>query len=457
MKRIHSALALVLFLAATLAAAGQDSRPAAPGREELIRIAEEVKKDVEEIRGWKFKHDVKTDVRTEAQLREFIEKKLFEEQYAGDKLKVTEAFLRMVGLIPADCDLRKTTMDVLLNQIGGFYDPDTKAFYMMDRGGYGPLLTRTLVAHELTHALDDQYTQLDKLVHAAGETEDAGFAIGAVVEGSATHLMMIYMQRAMASGKYDAAELGQAMQDEMKRSEVFMKAPRYFTTLAANYLCGMYFVSNGEPPVQPKAGGAAELAARTMQQRMLRLFKDLPASSEQILHPEKYWDDEKRDEPVVLDDKVIESLVRPAGSHVIHRSVIGELLCAILASDPADEFDMMLSASPDYWTNDAAKGWGGDRFFLIADGPDEKAATKDLKNRRGVWVTMWDTPDDREEFIDDFQFHRPEPARRLIRLGERVAIFTFVFSPESHAALESVLANVKLDFRKGGKPWNPAK
>lgn len=457
MKRIHTALALVLSLAAAFAAAGQDSRPAAPGRDELIRIAEEVKKDVEEIRGWKFKHDVKTDVRTEAQLREFIEKKLFEEQYAGDKLKVTEAFLRMVGLIPADCDLRKTTMDVLLNQIGGFYDPDTKAFYMMDRGGYGPLLTRTLVAHELTHALDDQYTQLDKLIHAAGETEDAGFAIGAVVEGSATHLMMIYMQRAMASGKYDAAELGQAMQDEMKRSEVFMKAPRYFTTLAANYLCGMYFVSNGEPPMQPKAGGAAELAARTMQQRMLRLFKDLPASSEQILHPEKYWDDGKRDEPVLLDDKAIESLVLPAGAHVIHRSVIGELLCAILASDPADEFDMLLSASPDYWTNDAAKGWGGDRFFLIADGPDEKAASKDLKNRRGVWVTMWDTSDDREEFIDDFVHFRPDPTRRLIRIGARVAVFTFAFSADAHAAFETALSNAKLEFRKGGKPWKSDK
>lgn len=457
MKRIQTALCILLVLATAPFAVAQVSRPAAPGREELIRLADEVKKDVEEIRGWKFKHDVKTDVYTEAQLRTFIEKKLFEEHYAGEKLKVTETFLRMVGLIPADCDLRKTTMDVLLNQIGGFYDPDTKSFYMLDRGGYGPLLTRTLVAHELTHALDDQYTNLDKLVHASTETEDAGFAIGAVVEGSATHLMMIYMQREMASGRFDASELAQTMKDEMARSELFMKAPRYFTTLAANYLCGMYFVSNGEPPAMPRNGGAAELAARSMQQRLLRLFKDMPASSEQILHPEKYWDDAKRDEPVILKDEAIERLIVPAGSSIIHRSVIGELLCAILTADPDEPFDVMQSANPAYWTNDAAQGWGGDRFFLVADGTDEKTAARERKNPRGVWVTMWDTPDDRKEFIEDFEAHRPDPQRRLIRLGDRVAIFTFGFAAEAHAALETALKSANLEFTKNGKPWKPAK
>lgn len=437
-------------------ALAQQSQPTAADREKLIQIADEVKQDVEKLRGWKYKHDVKTDVYTEVQLRAFIEKKLFEEQYGGGKLEATQALLRMIGLIPADCDLKKTTIDVLLNQIGGFYDPDTKSFFMMDRGGYGPLMTRVLVAHELCHALDDQYTDLGALIKEAGASEDAGFAVGAVVEGSATYLMMRYMLQAMKSGKFDSEELARTMKDEMARSDAFLKAPRYFTTLAANYLCGMHFVSNGETPGPALDPQAVEAAGRNMRKRMLRLFKDMPRSSEQILHPEKYWDTDERDDPVVLDDKSIERLITPPGTFVIERNTIGELLCALLTSDNDAPLDMMMANVPSYWTNDAAAGWGGDRFFLLAEGADAAAALKEMKNRRGVWVTMWDTKSDREEFIEDFKEYRPDPGRRLIRVGARVAVFAFGFSAEAAAAFEKSLAAADLDFKNSGKDWRTA-
>ena len=314
-------IGLACHLLLTAAAGAQDSKPAEMTDADLVKMAHEIEKEVEAIRGWKFKHEVKTAVYGEEQLRKFIEKRLFEEEMGGGKLEQTQAMLRMLGLIPADCDVRKTMMDVLLNQIGGFYDPPSRSFFMLKRSGvtYSPAFSRVLIAHELTHALDDQYVDLDKLLKGPDLTEDRGMAIGAVVEGSATQLMTVYMLRLMKSGKLDHDELGQVMKDEMAKSEVFTRAPRYFTTLLANYICGMYFVVNGD--VQGLAGENGDAVA----DNVLKALKNPPQSAEQVLHPEKYWKKSLRDLPVVIDDGDVEKRLTGNGRFVVHKNTLGEL------------------------------------------------------------------------------------------------------------------------------------
>jgi len=326
------------------------------------KTSAEIEREVEAIRGMKFKHPVKTDVRSEKELRAFIEKELFEEQLGQGKLQQTEAFLRMAGLIPRDCDMRKTILDVLLNQVGGYYDPKTKAFYMLQREGvgYGPLLNRTLIAHELTHALDDQHFDLARLMKAAEASEDAALAIGAVVEGSATHLMTVYMTQAVASGKYSLDEVSAVAAEEMKRSAPFLAAPRYFTTLAANYTLGLLFVMGAD------AGGLAginEASADKIQKHMRQLIAEPPQSSEQIIHPEKYWKEAARDTPVTVDDEKTERLILDGlkaggveGVHVVHKNTLGEMLCALLTGKNQEPSDMFQMTLPTYWTNDGASG-----------------------------------------------------------------------------------------------------
>lgn len=431
-----------------------DAKPAAGGSmsiEALMKLADAAEKGVEEIRGWKFKRPVKREVYTEPELRAWLEKRLFEEELPEPLLRRTQAFLRITGLIPPDCDIRKTYMDVLLNQIGGFYDPATDTFYMLNRQGvdYGQLLNGMMIAHELTHALDDQYVDLDKMIKQAPRTEDAQFAVAAVVEGSATVVGIRYMMRAQMTGEHDIAELQRVQAQEMERSQVFLESPRYFTTLAANYICGMFFY--GPEGMAGMAAMGADKKTDVTGDKLLKLAKDPPKSSEQILHPEKYWDARQLDEPVVVADGQAEGLIGLPGYRVVHRNTAGELLCAVLTTPEAEKVNVMALGLPTYWTNDDAAGWGGDRFYLLARGDSEEAADK-LADLKGVWITLWDTRSDRNDFLAAYR-DRELPGRRAGKLGDRGALFLFGFDEEQAAATVERFQSNPPAFTKGGKPW----
>jgi len=445
-------IAALLTAPETPFAAAQQARrnATAPSGGDWAALVEELQEEVEELRGWKFKHPVETGVCSEKRLREFIQKKAFEEEYGPDGLLRAQAFLRMVGLIPADCDLRQTILDVLLNQIGGFYDPTAKVLYVLDRSDidYGPLLSRIIVAHELTHTLDDQYVDLDRLIKSRERTEDWSLTVGSVVEGSATALMMRYTLKAMNSGQYDPVQLIQLVRQEQERSRTFLEAPPYFSSLATMYMCGMSFLQGG-------ASGPA--VPENVGQKLLQAAENPPVSTEQILHPEKYWNKAKRDYPVEVDEADVERLLRPLGLHVVHKDTVGELLCALLTTDENRVLDMIMVSLPSYWTNEAATGWGGDRFFLLAEGKDAQAAKKNLKGLRGVWITLWDTAVDRREFVEDYALERELPARWAFELGDRGTVYLFGFDPAQREALQRRFERAPPAFRKDGKPWTATK
>lgn len=452
-RRMTAALLILLTLCpATLTAqTAPASQPTGMTTAELIETAKRIEPIVERLRGWKFKHPVKTDVYEEPALRKYIEKKVFEEQYAGGKLERTEAFLHLVGLIPPNCDLRKTTLDVLLSQIGGFYDPPTKSFYMLKRKGvdYGPLLNGVLIAHELTHALDDQYQDLQKLTENPDLSEDEAMAIASVVEGSATIVMIHYMRDAMdkmsgADEQTMQRDMQRVMESELERARPFIEAPRYFSALVAAYMCGAWFLTrnNAEEWADPTAG-------KRIGERVLQAMKDPPQSTEQILHGEKYWDRAHRDEPMRFDDGAITKLLEGSGQYVVDRNTVGELYCALLAAGPGDTFNMAAAAAPTYWTNDAATGWGGDRFFLLAEGSSREDALKTLRNPRGVWITAWDSADDRDEFFDDYKRMRDLPEWAAVKVGARVAIFYSGCKPDEAEKIQARISAQPLTLHQG--------
>lgn len=435
------------------------SAPASrPSVEQWRQMAVEVQAEVEKLRGWKFKAPVKIDVYGPAQLRAYIERRLFDEMYGGGRLERTEAFLRTVGLIPPACNLRQTTLDVLLNQVGGFYDPQTRTFHMLQRDAvdYGPLLNRTLIAHELTHALDDQYVDLHPLAFDPSLSEDAAIATGSVIEGSATALMTRYMMREMESGRYDAAQLAEVAAREIERAEPLRRAPPYFSALMAQYVCGMYFVFRGDLSALGGQAGEAE--------NVLAALRDPPRSSEQILHPEKYWRAGLRDEPVLVDDAQVVALLETPGRKVLHINTVGELLCALLATDEGRELNMTAAGSPAYWTNGSASGWGGDRFFLLGELPADRSADSRSADRgggtlpgetKGLWITAWDTPEDCDEFVEDYLRERDLPGRLVARFAPRAAVFGYGFAQDEFDGLIARLKGASLRFRQGGAVWSP--
>jgi hypothetical protein len=274
-------------------------------------------------------------------------------------------------------------------------------------------------------------------------------AIGSVVEGSATALMYRYMQQEMATGAYDAKAVQAAAAREAKRSAAFFEAPPYFRTLAATYICGQSFLRKGRSMLQVmndrEDRGVGE-ALRDCVQRP-------PQSSEQILHPEKYWDADLRDEPVRIVDAKVDGILQAASRSVVHRDTVGELLCAILTRTDrnASTATAALMSNPSWWTNSAAKGWGGDRFFLVAhDGAAEVPLVL-----RAVWITAWDTTTDRDEFTAAHDHHQPQAMRSMRTIGARVAVYYYGWDAAAEARLHDELQAVVGLFTREGGTWDP--
>ena len=115
---------------------------------------------------------------------------------------------------------------------------------------------------------------------------------------------------------------------------------------------------------------------------------------------------------------------------------------------------MMLAGSAAAWTNPAATGWGGDRLYLLVDAKDREAALKDFKNPRAVWITAWDTRDDRDEFVDEYAFQRDLKSRRESPIGDKVAVYTFGLTEAQHDQIVKDLERGALRMRRDGQPWS---
>ena len=441
-------LAVVAML--LLAVVGMRGAAVAAEDSALVEMAKEVAGEVEALRGWKFKTPVGHKFASPQDVRAYLDREVAEQCPPG-KIARLEASLRMVGLLPPDCPLKSTMLGLLQEQVGGYYDTEAEALYLVDRGQpLPPLIQRVMLAHELTHALDDQYVDLDAFLGLLiGRSEDLDLTAMSVVEGSATALMTRYMARAALSGRFDAQALQSYAQREAQRSRKLLDAPRYFTAMLGAYVCGMEFLARGNL--------VAVLAGKgpSVGDSLVAAAKDPPQSMEQILHPEKYWNEASRDAPVVLDDAAAARLLQGDGRWVVHADTVGEMLIAILTNPPGVRQSLLGMNTASAWTNRGAAGWGGDRFFLLADGPDADTAGRNLKHLRGVWFTLWDTPDDRNEFIETYARGRQGDDYVLATLGNVGAVALFGFDDADAAAMVKRLVGSPPTMTRGGKPWSP--
>jgi hypothetical protein len=440
----------VAVLAACVLAASPATQSIAAGTahgEALEKMADEVAKEVEQLRGWTFKHPVKKERISVTQAKADVRRMLLTGDTSEHRARV-QAFLRVVGLIPADCDLVTTSLTVLDQQVAGYYEPATRTLRLVDRPvSTPPFVERMILAHELTHALDDQYIDLADLMKPGIGTEDAEFVATALGEGSATALMLQHMFAAQQSGRFSVGDLAQYMAEELARAKTLEQLPRFFSAMFGSYVVGAAFLAKGELTgllTQPDnhAVGEALLAAR----------RSLPRSSEQLLHVEKYWDASHRDEPVVFDDKAIDRWLGRSGRHVLHRDTLGELLTAILTVPRDAARDIASLQSVSSWTNAGAAGWGGDRFYLLADS-DSPATLQTTKALQGVWLSAWDTPKDRDEFLVALDKGSPAPNSISVPFGRQLAVVFVAIPPAERDALVRRLGLMPVPMTRGGRAW----
>ena len=335
-------------------------------QEELEKVSQSIQHDVEELRGAKFRRPVKVQVADGKGFLDYARKRQ-EKTETPERRVRDESIAKMLGLIDPGLDLEKTLEKLLEAQVGGFYEPGADTFYLMD--SFGGDIAKIILAHELTHALDDQMYDLDGTLKKLGQKTDAEFAYQAVVEGSGTAAMTQWLLR-----------FGKGIDPSALNDDVYSKgldeAPQVlWKPLIAAYLRGSMFLTRSGANVS--AGDA-----------LRRAFEHPPRSSEQILHPEKYWEAKQIDEPrdVAIDASKL------AGWKVIGEDTLGEIYLA-MATTPPDERKPLDVKNPMsilgiHYTNLAAEGWGGDDAVLLQKG-----------DARVLWlVTAWDRPEDAEEF-----------------------------------------------------------
>jgi hypothetical protein len=305
-------------------------------------------------------------VKSGAQSRAEIERMLvrnLDESSTPAEMQSSETALKKLGLVPADFRLRPFIVKLLAEQVAGYYEPKTQEFYLadwIDIAGQRPVM-----AHELTHALQDQHFDLKRFDNWPKHDSDAELAVHSLIEGDASFLMMQYVVRNPARQLDFVKSMGAS---GASSTEEFEKAPRVLReSLLFPYFQGMAWVAG----VYKRGGWDAVSAA----------YKNLPKSTEQILHADKYAAGEAPVKVALRD--VSKTLGR--GWRMADNDVEGEWGYYLL-------LDQFLQ-SPDV-SKKAAAGWGGDRYALFT-GPapgDVLVAQK----------TAWDTQDDAREFFDAY-------------------------------------------------------
>ena len=218
-----------------------------------------------------------------------------------------------------------------------------------------------LLCHELTHALDDQRFDLLRMF-ADGPLEfDRLLALGALVEGSAESVEMTYRTK----GAFPLLPISILKSQGEQRAEAYMARHRDVPRLLARafifqYLSGLVFV---QTVMRHRLQGWSALD---------EAFRNPPRTTEQILHPEKYF---AREGPLPLTP------FRPAGWRVKAENVLGELGTIIAL----EGFGTRLATA-----KAAARGWGADRIAHL-----------EAKDGAGifVWDTVWDSEREAREFF----------------------------------------------------------
>ncbi|NNK08627.1 MAG: hypothetical protein HKP50_15045, partial [Myxococcales bacterium] len=295
------------------AAARGLARPATPKERaavgDLIRAAESV-------RLLKLRRQVRIEIEDGEAIAQSLRSQIEEEEIERARL-----MYGALGLLDTDMDLKSMFAGVLGEQVIGYYDPDTGRLVIRDdvmaglAGSFGPQQAQEaqlVLVHELVHALQDQRLGLGESFRK-DRTADADNAFRAVVEGDATLAMLAEALRQqgipLSAATAGIQQMGDYVDlDALVRGEKLDDAPAILrVTLVAPYLRGLQFVA----AVQGRGGWPAVNNAHRRP----------PATSEQVLHPEKYFAREPAEAVRVPENDALVA----AGFDRIEEDTLGEL------------------------------------------------------------------------------------------------------------------------------------
>ena len=334
-----------------------------------------------------FKSEVKRDVTAREALKDLLIKEIDEEMTPAE-FRANEMGMKALGFLPMDFKLKEVMVKVYSEEIAAFYDAKTKTMHLIKepeakaktppsflerllgkKEGFDKDENKTVIAHELTHALADQNFDIDRMQKAVKHDDDRDLALSALIEGEAT-LTMIGAQmndwNGTAVRDLPAANLDRVFSFiiplmPMTGGKSLREAPAILSeTMIFPYLRGMVF--------------CAKLTNDGGWEALNEAYKKPPLSTEQILHPEKYK--AKPDPPTAVD---LGTLDAGPGWKELGRNVVGEMQLGVLLKHHGGK--------------SAAAGWDGDRYAVF-ESPEGRLGL--------VWFSTWDNDDEAREFHKDY-------------------------------------------------------
>ncbi len=316
----------------------------------------EVEREVEQVRGLDYLHPVAVQEITDAQ----IDRKLaaaFKDTYPVTYYARRSAAWGTIGVIPPGTDLRAAIKNFQSGAVVGFYDQDSKRLVFVGSGDADlSVEERLALAHELTHALDDQHFDLRRLDSIAATCKDENFeaALGAI-EGNAQYTAAEVLLHTPGLNLGDLiGSLLTIGSQQVSGVPPFLAAIEYWP-----YSAGLAFMQT-----QATAGGEAAVD---------RVLRHLPATTEQVIHPDAY----PSDVPAPVDVPDLTGALGPTWGDLDAMQVGEEWLTAML--------DLRLD---DATAASAADGWDGGVYRAWTNG---KAVAV-------VLATAWDSEADATAF-----------------------------------------------------------
>jgi hypothetical protein len=308
-------------------------------------------------------HPVPCDFISKEKIKAFLNKRIKDVAKPED-LRAEELTLKKFGLVPPEFDLAKNTVDLLTEQAAAFYDYDRKKLFITDTTSSET--QEPVLSHEIAHAIADQNYNLAKFIKAGRKSDDGATARLAVMEGQATWLMSELLARKMGQTLKDSpallAMMSGATESGAGQYPVFDNAPLYLRlTLVFPYTKGMLF----QNAVYDRDGtnGFSEV------------FLKPPLSTQQILHPEKYFSGVKPTEPELPEPHLAKG----------YKSLVGGSLGELEHTIMLEQYSGKASAA------EIAPHWRGCAFDLLEN---KKAGRTVL-----LYAAEWDSEDAARQYF----------------------------------------------------------
>ena len=343
-------------------------------------IINDIEERVSSNRGLPFLKPVEIEVVSRKQASALFEKD-FNEEYPPEKMLALErAYIRM-GLIDAGLDFKKMALNYYTKNVAGFYDPKRKKLYLVKEVVGHPSILSILtqhdamaeltMAHELTHALEDQHFDFEAMEEKVRDNDDAALAIGALGEGTATlvSLVVLYSPRINMEDMILALSAYKRMTEKILKLTAGTVPPIFLDSIIFAYADGTVF-----------AGSLYKFS--NSWDEVNYAYKHPPLSTEVVLYPEKYI--KNTDSPIqismAISPKVFGDDWIQLENNTLGEMGISSLLRRFVENNQARA---------------AARGWAGDRYAVLGSPYGKKTLW--------IWVTQWDNDADAREFYSTYQ------------------------------------------------------